>query len=121
VGYGQPAENSGYCIPFAVITVATPAQATLLGYFTLRLRGPFGCSVQAGFHQFPLSGLPVCSVLVLFNAFFGSVWLDYRRGLRIVKFLMHQHVLRHNLPGSLIHPLPGAHPSLPEGVRDLPV
>ncbi|WP_322806396.1 hypothetical protein [Thermanaerothrix sp.] len=58
-------------IPFALITVATPAQATalILEGFALQLRGPFGSAVRAGSHLTLLSGAPWRCLLVLFSVF----------------------------------------------------
>jgi hypothetical protein len=53
--------------------------------FTLQLRGPFSCGVQAGSHRFPLSGLPSRGLLALFIVFFELVLLDYKASSKFVK------------------------------------
>ncbi len=56
-------------IPLALITVATPAQATNKRAFALQLQGPFNAYVRTGSHLYPLSGPPFWRLLVLFKVF----------------------------------------------------
>jgi hypothetical protein len=61
MGYGLV----GYkLIPFALITVADPAQATCLSTFDWQLGGPFSGGVRTGIAPFPGS-LNVVSTLTL--------------------------------------------------------
>ena len=58
-GKGRPASLLGYdlvgyrFIPFALVTVATPAQATFDQDFDWQLKGPFGGGVRTGITPFP--------------------------------------------------------------------
>ena len=71
-------------IPFTLITVASPAQATA-DAFAWQLRGPFGAVVWAGSHLSLLSVPPVQRLLVLFKVFKRSIERDYKRITHTVK------------------------------------
>jgi hypothetical protein len=56
VGYGLVGADISYrdrLIPFALVTVAAPAQATYLATFDWQLGGPFSGGVRTGITPFP--------------------------------------------------------------------
>jgi hypothetical protein len=72
-------------IPFALLTVASPAWATYSFVFAQRLQGPFLAVVRAGFHPFLLSVSPVQQLLVLFTVFINLIFFDYMHMGELVK------------------------------------